>query len=123
MLLYVVVVEEHEVVGERRLKAWVTHGDAQRVAVVNDVEQVGHAWLRCASTIVEAQLAQLRYFPTEISRRGDVRHGAHRVGVHSLIVLNELRLLWHELHAEVEIVCLANDAEHELNVVDIVLIL
>ena len=59
VFLNIVVVEEHEVVGERGLQAWVTHSDAERVAVVNDVEEVGHARLRGATAIVETQFADL----------------------------------------------------------------
>ena len=39
------VVEEHEVLVERRLQSWVTLGDVEGVVVVFDVEEASHAWL------------------------------------------------------------------------------
>lgn len=42
VLLYIVVVEESEVVGERWLQSRISLLDVERIAVVGDVEQVGH---------------------------------------------------------------------------------
>lgn len=38
----------------------------------------------------------------------------------SLIALHEVCLLWHECHSHVEIVCLADDAQHQFDVVYVV---
>ena len=42
MFLDVVVVFGTQIVGERRLQSGITLADVERIAVVGDVEQVGH---------------------------------------------------------------------------------
>ena len=42
MFLDVVVVFGAQIVGERRLQSGITLADVERIAVVGDVEQVGH---------------------------------------------------------------------------------
>ena len=66
MLLYIVVVEESEVVGERWLQSRISLLDVERIAVVGDVEQVGHGGLRGGSAIVDAQVAHLAETITEV---------------------------------------------------------
>ena len=66
VLLYIVVVEESEVVGERWLQSRISLLDVERIAVVGDVEQVGHGGLRGGSAIVDAQVAHLAETITEV---------------------------------------------------------
>ena len=123
MVLYVVVVEHAQGVGERRLQAGVTHGDVERVAVIDDVEKVGHAGLRRRSTIVYAQGAELREAVTEVERRRNVDDVAHGVDANALVILDEARALRLHHDADVEVILLTYDAQHELELVNVVLIL
>ena len=59
MSLHVVVVEDTEVLRERGLQTRVTPLDVQRVAVIDDVEQVAHLGLVDVGIVVYPQLAHL----------------------------------------------------------------
>ena len=59
MCLHVVVVEDTEVLRERGLQTGVTPLDVQRVAVIDDVEQVAHLGLVDVGIVVHPQLAHL----------------------------------------------------------------
>ena len=59
MGLHVVVVEDTEVLRERGLQTRVTPLDVQRVAVIDDVEQVAHLGLVDVGIVVHPQLAHL----------------------------------------------------------------
>ena len=54
VVLYVVVVEQPDILRERRLQSGVTLAHVQRVRVVSDVEQVGHRRLTGRAAIGEA---------------------------------------------------------------------
>ena len=123
VVLDIVVVEQAEVLGERGFQTRVTLFDVQGIGVVGDVEQVGHGRLAAGATIGEAQLADFRDLPSEIGRRRHVGDGACRIGMHTLIVLNEVRLLRHHLESNVQVVVLAGDAQGYLGRMDVVLIL
>ena len=121
--LGIVVVEDTQVLGERGFQSWVTLADVQRVAIVGDIEQVAHRGLAGVGIILHAQLADLGALPAEVECRRDVGDGARGVGMQSLVVLQEVRTLRNEAHADVEVEGLAHDAEHQFEVVGIVLVL
>ena len=114
MVLNIVVIEQAEILGERRFQSGITLTNVQRVAVIGNIQQVAHRWLAAIGTIVEAQLADIGYLPTEIGCRSNVRHGANGIGVNTLIVLCKVRALWHHLETNIQVVGLANDAQHNL---------
>ena len=87
-LLEVAVVEQAEVLVERRFQARVTRGDVERVGVVVDVEQLRDAGLRGRGTIVDAQVAHLVELVSEVEGRGEVGDVASGVHAHSLVVLH-----------------------------------
>ena len=89
-LLDVVVVLGTQTVGEGRLQSRVTLGDVERVAVVGNVEKVGHRGLRCISAVVYAQTANVRESVAEVERWRYINHIAHRVGIQALVVLHKL---------------------------------
>ena len=87
MILYVIVVEGIEAVGERGFQFWVTFGDVHRVAIVCDIEQLRYAGLAGVAAIGDAELAHLGKFISEENARRYVGHVAHGIGVYSLIIL------------------------------------
>ena len=90
MGLHVVIVEQAEILSERGLQTRVTFLDVQRVAVVGDVEQVGHLRLGGVGVILYAQLAHLGALPAEVEGWREVGHSTGGVGMHALIVLQEV---------------------------------
>ena len=82
VVLYVVIIEQTEVLRERRLQSWVTLTDIQRVGIVGDVQQVGHGRLTGRAAVSESQLADLRNLPAEVGRWRPVHHTTlrHRIG-------------------------------------------
>ena len=122
VVLLIAVVEEVQALRERRFQAGITARDVERVAIVVDVEQLRHRGLRRRSAVVDAQVGHLREAVAEVECRGDVEHGAGSINVDALIVLYELRALRLEHHAHVEVVLLVNFAEHQLDVVRVVLV-
>ena len=109
--LCVVVVEEAEVLSERRLQPRVTLTDVHRVAVVGDVEQVAHRGLVSPGIILHTHLADLTALPAEVDGRGEVRHRTRGIGMKPLVVLGEVGLLRHEAHAGIEVERLPHDAQ------------
>ena len=102
VLLEVIVVEQLEVLTERRLQARVTSCNVQGVAVIYDIQQIAHRGLRGVGTIGEAQLTSLRLLPTEVHGRCKVGHRAGGIGMDTLVVLNKVRLLRHHLHTNIK---------------------
>jgi len=123
MVLHEVVVEQSEVLGERRLQARVTHRDVQRVAVICDVKQLRDAWLRGSTTIVHTQIAHLREAITEIEGWTHIHHIANGIYMHALIILDILRLLWLNHHTKVQVVLLTDESHHHLDIMVVVAIL
>ena len=102
VLLEVIVVEQLEVLTERRLQARVTSCNVQGVAVIYDIQQIAHRGLRGVGTIGEAQLTSLRLLPTEVHGRCKVGNSAGGIGMDTLVVLNKVRLLRHHLHTNIK---------------------
>ena len=112
-----------ETIGKRRFQSWVTLSDVQWVAIVGNVHEVGHAWLRSVATVSDSEVRHLIKLILKVHRWSDVYHMAHSIHIFSLIVLCKVRRLWfyHRTHIKVE--ALANHSEHQLYVVCIVFIL
>ena len=106
----VVVVCQSEVVGKRGLQSGVTLRDVHWVAVIGYIKQVAHGGLASLSTVVNAQLANIRDLPTEVCCRRDIEYGTSGISLDALIALYEFRGLWNHLYTNVEIVVVANDA-------------
>ena len=102
VLLEVIVVEQLEVLTERRLQTWVTTCNVQGVAIIFDIQQVAHRGLRGVGTIGEAQLTSLRLLPTEVHGWCKVGNRAGGIGMDTLVVLNKVRLLRHHLHTNIK---------------------
>ena len=77
-----------EVGGERRLQAWVTHGDRERVGVVVDIEQLGDVWLLGLSAELHLQVGVLIETIAQIEGGGKVDNGTHGVNRLSQILLD-----------------------------------
>ena len=116
----VVIIEEVQVLRERRLQSGVTTSDAQGVAVVDDVEQVAHRRLGGIAAIGQAQLSRLRLLPTEVKSRREVGHRTCRVGMHTLEVLREVRLLRNNLETDIQVIRRTHHAQHNLGRVGVV---
>ena len=117
------VVVHTEVVVERWLQSGITHGDVLRVAVVGDVEQISHRRLRCCSTIGGSQFCHVVGCVAQIQCWGEVHHVPRRVGVYALIVLLEVGRLRLQHHACVQLVFFADETQHDVHFVDVVVIL
>ena len=116
-------VEQPQVVGERRFQSRVSLYDVQRVAGVANVEELCHAWLRRAAAIGQAELGLVVGTIAIVYGRSDVEHISDRIGMNAEIVLSELRALWLEHHSRVQLVLVAYAAEHEVELLYVVLIL
>ena len=123
MLLEVVVIKEVEVLREGRIQFRITFCDAQRVTVIPDRKQVGHRGLLGTTTIGEAQLTCGRLLPAEVERRRKVSHVSCNVKMLTLIIIEEVCLLRKHLETYVEVIGLANDTQHHLSSMVVVLIL
>ena len=82
----------------------------QWVTIVSDIKQIAHRRLATISSVVEAQLTDFGYLPTEISCRRNIRHSAHCIGVNALIILREMRTLRHHLKTDIQVVGFTNYA-------------
>ena len=120
--LLVVVEEQTEVLGERRLQSRITLTDVHRVAVVSNVEQVTHRGLGGVGIILDAHLADFIALPTEIDGRGEVRHSTRGISMQPLIVLREVGLLRHKAYSGIEGIGLTHDTQHDLSCMYIVLV-
>ena len=123
MILHEVVVEQSEVLSKRRLQARVTLRNVQRVAVVGDIKQLRDAWLRSGTTIVDSQVAHLGEAIAEIEGWTHIHHITNGIYMHSLIILDILRLLWLNHHTEVQVVLLTDESHHHLDIMIVVAIL
>ena len=119
----VIVVKQAEAVGERWFQSRVSPGDIQWVAVVINVQQFCDTRLRGVASVVDAQVAHVREAVTKVQGGGHVGHGTNRVSIHSLITLDEFRLLrlYHQSH--VEVVLGTNHPKSHVHLVRIVLVL
>ena len=122
MVYEIGVVVQAQVVAERGFQSGVTLRNAQRIAVVGDVDQVAHLRLRRGAAVVKPQLGDVVGHVAQVEGRGDVEHVAHGVGVKTSIGLHELRFLRLEHHAGVQAVFVANQQEADVHLVDIVFI-
>ena len=120
--MLIAVVEEVERLRERRLQAWITTRDVQRVAVVVDVEHLRDGGLRRRTAIVDAKVRHLRETIAEIQRRRHVEHRACRIDKSSLIVLNEVRPLRLHHHTRREVIFVADHSERQFDVVRVVFV-
>ena len=122
MTCQVRVVEQLKTISERRLQPRVTLGNVHRVAVIGDVEQVAHRWLRRCSAVVQSELGHIVRVVAEVKCRGEVEDTARCVSMHVQIVLYEVRLLRLEHHTCVQTVLVAYQSEHHVELMDVVLI-
>ena len=123
MALYIIIVEESEIVRERRLQTRITFRDIERVAVVGDIKQVGHTRLRGRSAIVDSQIADTREPVAELNRRAPVGHRAGCINVYALIVLHVFRFLRLNHDTGIQLELRLNPSVHQLRLVYIVPIL
>ena len=119
----VVVVVEVQRVGELGFQAWVTLRDIERVGVVGDVEQLGDVRLLCVAAILQAQCALVAEVVVEVKCRRQVGDVADGVDVDPTVVLNVVRVLGLHEEAQVVVILLLFVAQHEPQVVGVVLVL
>ena len=106
-----------QVGGERRLQAWITYRDVQRISVVVDVEQLSDVGLLRLSAEVHLQVGLLVEAYTQVERRRYVGDGTHRVDGASQILLDVVRLLGVEGYADVQVHLVADVAQLQVGIV------
>ena len=107
---------------ERGLQSRIASGDVQRVGVVDDIEQVGHARLAGASAVVDLQLRLLGEAVAEADAGGEVADVADDGRVDSLVFVVQFRALGDEVDTCVQTELFARDAERERRRVDVVMV-
>ena len=94
----VIVVEEVDVLRERRLQTRVTTSDAQGVAVIIHIQQVAHGRLLGIGTVGQTQLTGLRLLPTEVHCRREVSHGTGSICTQTCcLAIHQLRIVLDEV--------------------------
>ena len=109
---------------ERGLQSGVALGDDQRVRVVGDVEQAGHAGLARATVVAEVQVGMLVEVPAQVHSRGDVKNLARHLRIflaHVFIV--ERGALGQQVETYAEVVIVAHTAETQVDGLVVVAIL
>ena len=109
---------------ERGFQTRVSLGDDQRVRVIGDVEQVGHAGLARATVVAEVQVRMLVEVPAQVHSRGDVKNLARHLRIflaHVLIV--ERGALGQQVETYAEVVVVAHAAETEVDGLVVIAIL
>ena len=123
MALEEIVVAPVEALGKRGLQLRITAADVERVGVVRDGQQVAHRGLTGVAAILEAHVAAIAELPAEVGRRAPVNHVAGGHGVDGQVAVGKLARLRDNLHAHVEVIGRADDAQHDFTSMDIVLVL
>ena len=121
--LDVVVVIHIQRIGELGFQSRITLGDIERIGVVGDVEQLRDVRLPGITAVVEPDILLVRKLVVEVERRRDIRHVADSVDVDATVVLDVIGVLRLHKHAHVVVVFLLPVAEHETDVVGVVLVL
>ena len=109
---------------ERRLQSGVAFGDDQRVRIVGNVKQVGHAGLARATFVAEVQIGVLVEIPAQVHSRGDVKNLARHLRIflaHILVV--KCGALGQQVETYAEVVVVAHAAETEIDGLVVVAIL
>ena len=123
VFLDVVIVVEIERVGKLRLQSRVTLSDVERVRVVGNVEQLRDVGLAGVAAVLYSDGLLVGELIAEVERWRHVRHVADGINVDAAVVLDVVGVLWLYVEADVILVLLLIIAQHETDVVSIVLIL
>src|SRR5574344_2156165 len=93
---------EVDVVTERRFQSRISLCDVQRVGIISDIKQIGHAWLRSTSSVVQTQIRLLSEVVAEVNIGSKVEHITCNLWIlisHVFVV--EHTSLWQEVKTEV----------------------
>ena len=117
------VVENSQSVGECRFQSRITDLDVKRVAVIDNRQQVCHAWLCRCSPIVYSEIALLVKTISEIESWTPVDDIPDSIGMYPEIILYVMRPLRLQHHTDIEPVFLSVHAQHELSLMGVCLVL
>ena len=116
----VVVVVDIEAVAPGALQSCVTGADIEGVAVVHDLDEVGHGGLRHVAVVADAQLAGVRYLPADVQARCPVLDVANGIDMDASLVVSHIGALWLPVDTQIEVqflpvLVLAVVAQHEVD--------